>query len=429
MSVLLETSIGDIVIDLFTDKAPLASENFIKLCKIKFYHNALLLDIQKDYLCQITQTLHAKTTIFEKCSGLKSDRYFKVEQNGLKFNKIGLVATGNTGPNMCDSDFFITLTNGPLKPLDQKHTIFGIVAEGIENIQKLNTVPCDAKNRPLYDLRIFHTHILDDPFNDPEGLIEPDKSPEPILESADRLTVNENLEVKELQGKTQEDIEEEIKQQNSRLKVLNLQTMEDIPDMEIKPPENVLFVCKLNRSTQEKDLGVIFSRFGPVKSCNIIRDWKTGDSLQYAFIEFENVEACEQAYLKMNNAQIDDRRIKVDFSQSVSKLWNRFNFQKNDKSRSNWLEREKEFAKGKSQNEAKKEEKEFKNHRERSPRSKRHNADPPMQKNEHWGTRRPEPPSIPPRLSKPPAPPVENKRQRKSRSRSRSGEKAKGTKM
>jgi peptidyl-prolyl cis-trans isomerase-like 4 len=37
------------------------------------------------------------------------------------------------------------------------------------------------------------------------------------------------------------------------------------------------------------------------------------------------VEAAEEAFLKMNNVLIDDRRIKVDFSQSVSKLWNRFN--------------------------------------------------------------------------------------------------------
>lgn len=48
--------------------------------------------------------------------------------------------------------------------------------------------------------------------------------------------------------------------------------------------------------------------------------------MQYAFIEFETVEACEQAYFKMNGVVIDERRIKVDFSQSVSKLW--FNFKK-----------------------------------------------------------------------------------------------------
>jgi peptidyl-prolyl cis-trans isomerase-like 4 len=52
-------------------------------------------------------------------------------------------------------------------------------------------------------------------------------------------------------------------------------------------------------------------RFGNVTSCDIIRDVKTGESLQYAFIGFDNDAACEEAYFKMNNVLIDDRRIKV----------------------------------------------------------------------------------------------------------------------
>merc|ERR1711997_359787 len=40
----------------------------------------------------------------------------------------------------------------------------------------------------------------------------------------------------------------------------------------------------------------------------------------YAFVEFEDKDACEKAYFKMDNVLIDDRRIHVDFSQSVSKF-------------------------------------------------------------------------------------------------------------
>jgi peptidyl-prolyl cis-trans isomerase-like 4 len=43
--------------------------------------------------------------------------------------------------------------------------------------------------------------------------------------------------------------------------------------------------------------------------------------LQYGFVEYENSACCEEAYLKMDNVLIDDRRIHVDFCQSVSKLW------------------------------------------------------------------------------------------------------------
>jgi peptidyl-prolyl cis-trans isomerase-like 4 len=60
-----------------------------------------------------------------------------------------------------------------------------------------------------------------------------------------------------------------------------------------------------------QDMEIIFSRFGNITSCDIIRDWKTGDSLCYAFIGFDTDQACEEAYFKMNNCLIDDRRIKV----------------------------------------------------------------------------------------------------------------------
>lgn len=57
-----------------------------------------------------------------------------------------------------------------------------------------------------------------------------------------------------------------------------------------------------------------------VYSCEVIRDKVSGDSLQYAFIEFAEQKSCEDAYFKMDNVLIDDRRIHVDFSQSVSKV-------------------------------------------------------------------------------------------------------------
>jgi peptidyl-prolyl cis-trans isomerase-like 4 len=73
----------------------------------------------------------------------------------------------------------------------------------------------------------------------------------------------------------------------------------------------------------DEDLDLIFSRFGKILSCEVIRDKRTGDSLQYAFIEFEEQKNCEQAYFKMQGVLIDDHRIHVDFSQSVrgASIW------------------------------------------------------------------------------------------------------------
>ena len=111
------------------------------------------------------------------------------------------------------------------------------------------------------------------------------------------------------------------KEKEAHSREVILESVGDIPDAEMKPPENVLFVCKLNPSTEEEALYIIFSCFGTVTSVEIIRDHKTGNSHCYAFIEFEDKESCEQAYFTTDNTKIDDRRIRVDFSQSVAKLW------------------------------------------------------------------------------------------------------------
>ena len=68
----------------------------------------------------------------------------------------------------------------------------------------------------------------------------------------------------------------------------------DLPFANVRPPENVLFVCKLNPVTRDEDLELIFSRFGTIMSCQVIREKRTGESLQYAFIEFDKREDAEQ---------------------------------------------------------------------------------------------------------------------------------------
>lgn len=90
-----------------------------------------------------------------------------------------------------------------------------------------------------------------------------------------------------------------------------LEMIGDLPEADAKPPSNMLFIAKLNGVTTEEDLETIFGRFGNITSCDIIRDKKTGDSLCYAFLGYDTDEACENAYFKMNNVLIDDRRIKV----------------------------------------------------------------------------------------------------------------------
>ncbi len=133
-----------------------------------------------------------------------------------------------------------------------------------------------------------------------------------------RIRIDEDVDA--LDGLTPEELEDYAKKREARTQAKLLEIIGDLPDADMAPPENVLFVCKLNQVTNDDDLELIFSRFGKINSCEVIRDSKTGDSLCYAFIEFDREEDCETAYFKMDNVLIDDRRIHVDFSQSVAKV-------------------------------------------------------------------------------------------------------------
>ncbi len=95
-----------------------------------------------------------------------------------------------------------------------------------------------------------------------------------------------------------EEEEERIRREKAAAaSALTLEMVGDLPFANVRPPENVLFVCKLNPVTRDEDLELIFSRFGTIMSCQVIRDKKTGDSLQYAFVEFDTHEQAEQVPL------------------------------------------------------------------------------------------------------------------------------------
>lgn len=276
--------------------------------------------VQSDFIAQTgdpSGTGRGGESIFSQLYGEQA-RYFEAETiPRIKHTKQGLISMVNCGDNVLGSQFFITLGSN-LDSLDGEHCVFGEVVEGDEVISKLNNTITDTEGRPYQDIRITHTVVLHDPYDDPQGLQLRESSPEPTAEmlASNRIGADESLN--DYEGRTEEEINEIFADKEAKARATILEMVGDLPDADVAPPENVLFVCKLNPVTADEDLEIIFSRFGKVVSCEVIRDKKTGDSLQYAFVEFDCPEACERAYFKMDNVLIDDRRIHVDFSQSVS---------------------------------------------------------------------------------------------------------------
>lgn len=332
MSVLLETSLGDLVIDLHTSLAPRSCTNFLKLCSSHYYKLNAFFSVSRDFTAQTgdpTNTGKGGRCIWSQLPSGSRDRIedglFRPEMggDGLKHTAKGTVSFacvrgGDEDGLVAGSQFFITLKD-EIEYLDGRHAPFGVVVEGQEpggTLDRINEAFVDDSKRPLRDIWIRHVVVLEDPFPDPDGFVPPSRSPSPTPSQVRALRLAD-----EEDNNSNTNLDEEARRAaDTTAAALTLEMVGDLPFAEIRPPENILFVCKLNPVTRSDDLELIFSRFGKIMSCEVVKDRKTGDSLQYAFVEFDRKEDAERAYFKMQNVLVDDRRIWVDFSQSVGRL-------------------------------------------------------------------------------------------------------------
>ncbi len=116
----IKTEKGDIVIELFADKAPLAVNNFVFLARNGWYDGITFHRVLPGFMAQ---------TGDPSGTGFGGPGYaFKNETSDLKFDKAGIVAMANAGPDTNGSQFFITY--GPAPQLDGGYTIFGRVISG-----------------------------------------------------------------------------------------------------------------------------------------------------------------------------------------------------------------------------------------------------------------------------------------------------------
>ena len=129
MAVLFETSLGDIVIDLYTEERPGCCLNFLKLCKLKFYNFCLFHSVQRDFIAQGGDPEGTGGGGQSIWGVLKGDNYKLFEAEvapRIKHKKLGTVSMVDNGSGYHTSQFFITLREN-LSYLDGKHTVFGEV--------------------------------------------------------------------------------------------------------------------------------------------------------------------------------------------------------------------------------------------------------------------------------------------------------------
>jgi cyclophilin family peptidyl-prolyl cis-trans isomerase len=143
----IKTNMGTIELELFPKEAPKAVENFTKLANEGYYDGVIFHRVIDNFMIQggdPTGTGRGGESIWGKP--------FKDEFSpNLKFDQPGLLAMANAGPGTNGSQFFITLAPTPW--LNNHHTIFGKVINGMDVVQAIGKVQTSKPNdKPVKDV-------------------------------------------------------------------------------------------------------------------------------------------------------------------------------------------------------------------------------------------------------------------------------------
>lgn len=151
--VVFETTQGKIVFTLRPDIAPKACENFTGLVQKGYYDGVSFHRVIRGFMIQggdPSGTGRGGASIF----GSSFEDEFKPN---VVFDKAGILAMANAGPNTNGSQFFITTV--PTPHLNGRHTIFGSVTEGMNVVRKIENTDVDMRDRPQQKQVILKAYL------------------------------------------------------------------------------------------------------------------------------------------------------------------------------------------------------------------------------------------------------------------------------
>ncbi|MGD0256593.1 MAG: peptidylprolyl isomerase [Thermoplasmata archaeon] len=149
-TVTLRTTLGDVRIELFRDKAPKTVENFVTLLRKGFYTGLTFHRVIPGFMIQ------GGCPTGDGTGGPGYTIKDEFEPT-LRHDGPGILSMANAGPNTGGSQFFITLA--PTKWLDGKHAVFGRVRGGMDVVEKIAAVPRDGSDRPKTPIRIVEATV------------------------------------------------------------------------------------------------------------------------------------------------------------------------------------------------------------------------------------------------------------------------------
>jgi cyclophilin family peptidyl-prolyl cis-trans isomerase len=147
-SAVIATEAGDIDVDLFTDGAPKATQNFIDLASKGFYDDVIFHRVIPGFVIQAGDGEHGKKASLNPSRvGTGGPGYTFADEPITGDYYRGTLAMANAGPNTNGSQFFICHQDLVGK-LPKNYTIFGQVTKGMEVVDQIANAPRNSRDLP-----------------------------------------------------------------------------------------------------------------------------------------------------------------------------------------------------------------------------------------------------------------------------------------
>ncbi|MBK8697002.1 MAG: peptidylprolyl isomerase [Deltaproteobacteria bacterium] len=161
---IMETSLGNIKVELFVDQMPVTAGNFVKLAKSGFYDGLHFHRVINNFMIQFGCPHSRDPKSRMAGTGDGPDGTIKDEHTARLSNEPGTLSMANTGaPNSGSCQFFInTVHNSFLdwfSPGASKHPVFGKVIEGMDVVKKIEKGPTDANDRPRTPVKMLRVTV------------------------------------------------------------------------------------------------------------------------------------------------------------------------------------------------------------------------------------------------------------------------------
>ena len=161
-SATIDTELGQIELDLFTQAAPKAAQNFVDLAKKGFYDDVIFHRVIPGFVAQAGDGEHGKKSSLNAARvGTGGPGYTFADEPVHGDYGRGAVAMANAGPNTNGSQFFICQADLSGR-LPRNYTIFGQVRSGMDVVDQIVNAPRNSRDMPDSPVAMTSVTIVED---------------------------------------------------------------------------------------------------------------------------------------------------------------------------------------------------------------------------------------------------------------------------